>query len=214
MSPWSTEPSKVRADVTVHNADVQDVLALAGQSSSVPVTGALTLDAHVSGTLGDPLGNADVTVVNGTIEGGRFDSLAAHAVMTQGSVDVSSLAFVAGPSRIDASGSYRHALNDLQHGTFRAHVASNQVQLAQFQRLVKDRPGLRGALTLNADATGQVAADVQLTTLNANLAVRGLEMEGKRLGDLTAIAATEGQAIQYSVNSDFAGSTIKVNGRS
>ena len=104
--------------------------------------------------------------------------------------------------------------NDLEHGTFRAHVASNQVQLAQFQSLVKDRPGLRGVLTLNADATGQVAGDVQLTALNANAAVRGLEMEGKRLGDLTATAATAGQTIQYNVNSDFAGSTIHVNGRS
>jgi translocation and assembly module TamB len=210
--PENFEP--LRADVTVRNADVRDVLALAGQSSPVPVTGALTVDAHVNGTLGDPLGYADVTVFNGTIEGERFDSLAAHAVMTQGSVDVPSLAFVAGSSRIDASAGYRHAVNDLHHGTFRAHVASNQVQLAQFQRLVKDRPGLRGALTLDADATGQVGGDVQLTTLNANAAVRGLEMEGKRLGDLTVAAATAGQAIQYNVSSDFAGSTIQVKGSS
>jgi hypothetical protein len=96
---------------------------------------------------------------------------------------VPSLAFVAGPSRIDANAAYRHAPNDLQHGSFRVHVASNQVQLAQFQSLVKTRPGLRGVLTLNADATGQVAADVQLTALNANAGIRGLEMEGKRLGD-------------------------------
>ena len=79
-----------------------------------------------------------------------------------------------------------------EHGTFRVHVASNQVQLAQFQSLVKTRPGLRGVLTLNADAAGQVAGDVQLTALNANAGVRGLEMEGKRLGDLTATAATAG----------------------
>ena len=61
---------------------------------------------------------------------------------------------------------------------------------------------------------GQVAGDVQLTALNANAGVRGLEMEGKRLGDLTATAATAGQTVEYNVNSDFAGSTIHVNGRS
>src|SRR5207249_7498748 len=131
-------------------------------------------------TIGEPQGNADITVVRGTIEGERFDSLAAHAVMTQGSIDVPTLAFVAGPSRIDANASYRHATNDLKHGTFRVHVASNQVQLAQFQSLVKTRPGLRGTLTLNADAAGQVAGDVQLTALNANAGIRGLEMEGDR----------------------------------
>jgi translocation and assembly module TamB len=217
---WKLENSgALRADATVRNADVQDVLALAGQAQAVPVTGALTVDAHVNGTVSDPQGTADITVVKGSIEGERFDSLAAHAVMTQGSIDVPTLAFVAGPSRVDANASYRHAPNDLKHGTFRVHVASNQVQLAQFQQLVKDRPGLAGALTLNADVTGQVAAEtqrteVQLTALTANASVRGLQMEGKRLGDLTATANTAGQTVQYNVNSDFAGSTIRVNGRS
>jgi translocation and assembly module TamB len=212
---WKPENSaSLHADITMRNADVQDVLALAGQSSSVPVTGALTVDAHINGTVGDPLGNADVGVVNGTIQGERFDSLTAHAAMTQGSIDLPTLAFIAGPSRIDANASYRHAPNDLQHGTFRVHVASNQVQLAQFQSLVKNRPGLRGALTLNADATGHVAGGVELTALNANAGVRGMEMEGKRLGDLTVTASTAGQSVQYNVTSDFAGSTIRVNGRS
>lgn len=211
---WKPDNSApVRADLTLRNGDVQDVLALAGQSASVPVAGALTVDAHVNGTLGDPLGNADVAVVNGMIDGERFDSLTAHATMSQGGIEVPSVAYVAGPSRIDANASYRHAPNDLQHGNFRVHVASNQVQLAQFQSLVKNRPGLRGALTVNADATGAVAGDVQLTSLNANTGVRGLEMEGKRLGDLTATVSTAAQTVQYNVTSDFAGSTIRVNGR-
>jgi hypothetical protein len=166
---WKPENSALlRADITMRNADVQDVLALAGQSSSVPVTGALTVDAHINGTVGDPLGNADVGVVNGTIQGERFDSLTAHAAMTQGSIDLPSLSFIAGPSRIDANASYRHAPNDLQRGTFRVHVSSNQVQLAQFQSLAKNRPGLRGALTLNADATGHVAGGVELTATRAS----------------------------------------------
>ena len=215
LRDWKAEnTAPLRAAITVRNADVQDVLALAGQSSSVPVTGALTLDANINGTLGDPLGSADISVLKGALQGEPFDSLTAHAAMTPGAIDVPSVAFIAGPSRIDANATYRHAANDLEHGTFRVHVASNQVQLAQFQSLVKTRPGLRGTLTLNADAAGQVAGDLQLTALNANTSIRGLEMEGKRLGDLTATAATSAQAVEYNVNSDFAGSTIHVNGRS
>jgi translocation and assembly module TamB len=210
--PENFEP--LRADVSVRNAGVQDVLALVGESASVPLTGALTVDAHLAGTVGDPQGNADATIVNGTFQGERFDSLSTRAVMTQGSIDVPALAFVAGPSRIDANATYRHAANDLQHGTFRVHVASNQLHLAQFQSLVKDRPGLRGALTLNADAAGQVGGGVELTSLSASASARGLEMEGKRLGDLTAVASTAGQAVRYNLSSDFAGSTIQVNGQS
>src|SRR5205809_3360116 len=38
-------------------------------SGNVPVTGALTADAHIAGTVGSPTGSANVAVANGTIEG-------------------------------------------------------------------------------------------------------------------------------------------------
>jgi translocation and assembly module TamB len=218
LRDWEPEPIQpLRVDATVRNADLRDVLALAGQSS-VPAGGAFTADAHVTGTIGSPQGTADFTVMNGTVEGERFDQLSARAVMTDRSIDVPSLKLMAGPSRIDATASYQHPLNDLKTGALRAHVAGNQVQLADFQPLVKNRPGLGGALSLNGDFAANLTSaggseQVQVTTLNANLAVRGLRMEGKPLGDLTATASTAGSQIQYNVNSDFAGSTIRVNGQ-
>ncbi len=120
---------------------------------------------------------------------------------------------------MDATATYTHAPNDLTSGKLQAHVASNQVQLAQFQSLVKDRPGLKGELSLNADAAVTVApspsgTEVTPTNISGNFAVRNLEMEGKRLGDLTATLNTSSGYVQYAVNSDFAGSTIRVNGRS
>jgi translocation and assembly module TamB len=211
--PENNQPLKV--DATIRNGDVADVLALAGQSD-INATGALSMDAHIAGTVGSPTGTADLRVVNGTIEGEPFDSLTARANMTPQTIDVPSLSLVAGPSRIDANATYQHPLNDLSRGTVRAHVASNQVQLAQFQSLVKDRPGLRGILSLNGDVTGNIApnTDFQIASLKADLGVRGLQMEGRNLGDLTATATSSGSAIDYNVNSDFAGSTIRVNGRS
>jgi translocation and assembly module TamB len=216
---WTPEKSdSLRLDATVRNADMRDILAFAGQSS-VGVTGALAADAHLTGTVGDPRGGAELNVVNGTIEGESFDTLAARAVMTQTAIDLQSLQLVAGPSRIDATAQYQHALSDLERGTVTAHVVSNQLQLAQFQSLVKDRPGLRGALNLNADATANIqpgpgGIDFQITNLTANAAARGLQMQGKALGDFTATASTAGNAVRYNVNSDFAGSTIRVNGES
>jgi translocation and assembly module TamB len=214
--PENFEPLKV--DATVRNADLADVLALAGQSS-VQATGTLAADAHVAGTVGSPTGDAVLSVANGTIEGEAFDSLNARAVMTPQAIDVPTLALVAGPSRIDATAHYDHPVNDLSRGSVRAHVASNQVQLAQFQPLVKERPGLRGILSLNGDFAGNVVptktgTEVQIANLNTNLSVRGLQMEGKNLGDLTATATSSGNTIDYNVNSDFAGSTIHVTGRS
>ena len=88
------------------------------------------------------------------------------------------------------------------------------MQLAQFQSLVKDRPGLRGILNLNGDVAGNVvpgrrrhgrSRSPTSTPISASAAC---EMEGKNLGDLTATATSAGNAVNYNVNSDFAGSTI------
>ncbi|HLK66887.1 MAG TPA: translocation/assembly module TamB domain-containing protein [Bryobacteraceae bacterium] len=216
---WKPENNQLlRLDATVRNADLQDVLAVAGQSD-VPATGALTADAHINGTVGSPRGTADLTVAKGTVEGEPFDNLSAHAVMNDRSIDIPSLKWTAGPSRLDANASFQHPVNDLSRGSLRAHVTSNQVQIAQFQSLVKDRPGLRGLLTLNADAAANMQpvannTEFQLTSLTANVAARSIEMEGKNLGDLTATASSNGANIQYNVNSNFAGSTIHVTGQS
>ena len=139
--------------------------------------------------------------------------------MTQSAIDLQTLQLVAGASRIDATGHYQHASNDLQRGSVTAHVASNQVQMEQFQSLVKSRPGLRGVLNLNGDASanirpGTAGLDIEIVTLNANAAARNLQMQGKALGDFTATAATTGGALRYRVDSNFAGSTIHVNGES
>jgi translocation and assembly module TamB len=144
LHDWSPQQSDaLRVDAMVRNADLGDVLALAGQTG-VNATGQFTADANIDGTVGSPRGNANFTVTSGSIEGQRFDSLAANAAMTQNAIDVPALHLIAGASRIDATAHYDHAVNDLTSGRLTAHVASNQVQLAQFQGLVKDRPGLAG----------------------------------------------------------------------
>ena len=215
LRDWKALPSSpVRADATVRNADVKDALALAGEAT-VPMTGGLTVDAHVAGTLGSPTGTVDVAAVNGLLEGEHYDSLTLHARMEERSIIVPTLSLVAGASRLDGNLSFQHPPNDLQQGTLTGKVTADQVQLAQFQSLVKDRPGLRGLVSLNADAIATLHNNqLDIGTLHANLTARSLEMEGKALGNLTATAVTAGTAVRYDVNSDFAGSTIRINGQS
>ena len=219
LHDWKVEKSApLRVDATVRNADLADVVALATQTSFL-ATGALTADVHIGGTVGSPTGSAGLAATQGTLGGEPFDTLTARATMTPGEIDVPFVALTAGASRIEASAQYQHALNDLETGSLRAHVASNQVQLGEVQTLLKDRPGLAGVLSLNADATADIrpaanGADVVLTSAAGDFSVRGLQMEGRNLGDFTASASTAANALQYSVVSNFAGSTIRVDGNS
>lgn len=214
---WKPEPYEpLRVDATVRNGDLADVLALAAPFQ-ISASGALTADVHIGGTLGSPTGSADLAVTNGTLAGEPFDTLTARATMTPGEMDVPFVALASGASRIEATAQYQHAVNDLENGALRVHVASNQVQLAQLESLAKERPGLAGVLNLNADATanirpGPAGVDVAITSATGNLSVHGLQMEGRNLGDLTASALTAGNVMQYNLNSNFAGSTIRANG--
>jgi len=216
---WKPEnDAPLHADLTVRNGDLRDALALAGQSG-FSATGALRADVHINGTIGSPAGAAELTVTPGTLEGEPFDSLTARAVLSQTAIDLPSFSLVAGPSRLDATANYRHTVNDLQRGVLSAHVTSNQVQLARCQSLVKERAGLGGLLDLNAQVTAEVSpaatgTQVQLTGLNASVTAHNLEMEGKALGSFTGNASTAGSTIHYNVDSDFAGSAIRVSGES
>ncbi len=214
--PANHEP--LRIDALVRNADVADVLALAGQGT-ISASGTFAAAAQIGGTLGSPAGSAEISAVRGSIEGVPFGSLTARAAITPQSIDVPALTLAAGTARIGAAAAYRHAVNDLSRGTLWARVASNQVQLADYQQLLKNRPGLRGFVSLDGEGTFYVqpspdGARFQVTSLNGQLAVRGLAMGGRNLGDLTASASTAGNTIDYRLVSDFAGSAIQVSGQS
>lgn len=216
---WKPEKSdRVHGDLTVQNADLADVLALAGRPD-IPAQGSFAAEAHLEGSLADPHGSGSLSVNNGVLNGTHFDSLTARAAIMPDTIEVSSLQWVAGPSRLDANAVYRHAHGDLTRGAIRAHVATTQIQLAQFQPLLPNRPGLGGLVSLNADTAANVAptpsgAALDVTALTANLSARGIQLEGRGLGDITATANTNGAAVVYNLDSNFAGSTIRVSGQS
>ena len=79
----------------------------------------------------------------------------------------------------------------------------------------RPRQGLTGVVEIVADgaATLRKNAAPLFSTLNANVGARGLALNKKPLGDLTATAETRGKEVAFALNSNFAGSTIKGNGR-
>jgi translocation and assembly module TamB len=103
---WKPEHSQpLRADITMRNGDLEDVLALAGETR-VPAAGTLSADAHIDGTLGGPRGSASLTVTNGSIYGDPFQTLTAQIAFTPGAIELPSLELTAGPARLSASAVY------------------------------------------------------------------------------------------------------------
>ncbi len=212
LSDWSATPSeRVAADVSLRNGDLADVMVLAGEPPA-GYAGALSADAHITGTVGDPQGSASIQGANGMLDGEPFDQLQARVALTDQLITIPAAYITAGPSRIDLSGEYQHPPDSLSIGKVHARVQTNQVDLAQLKLLQKEVPNTTGTLQVNADITGNLGAAFLLSAVNGSATLHGLRSRGQNYGDLTASAHTSGQTVTYQADSNFSGAVLRVNG--
>ncbi len=210
----------VAAEASIRNGDLADMLALAGQSST-DYSGMLGATLHLSGTIGNPRGSADLMVMNGAIYGEPYDRIHAQVTLADQLVTVTNATLEAGAARVNLNAEFQHPRDSFTTGRVHARVESNQVDLAQIHNVQKQRPDTAGMLKLNADVTGNLMevksgarehTEFLITNVNGDASARGLRLEGESYGDLSATARTSGTAVSYQLTSDFAGSNIRLNG--
>ncbi len=214
---WKPLPrSPLAATLTVRSNDIGDLVSLAGESP-MQASGTLNADVHLNGTYGDPLGNANLQVLNGSVDGQPFSHLIAKVSLTDGLISLSTLNLATAGGTMDASGTFQHPQDSFTVGHAQFHVTTANVQLADLKPLQRASPGVGGTIQLTAEASADVREvnqqkKVTVSNVSADLAARGLRVQNQNAGDLTATARTVNGSVQYNVNSDFAGSAIRVNG--
>lgn len=213
LKNWQATPNQpLSADATIRNGDLPDILALAGQTSA-DYSGALSATMHLGGTVGDPVGTANLLAMNGTLEGEPFDRIQAQVNLSDKLVTIPIATLEAGAARVNLSVELRHPRDSFTTGQLHAHMQSNQVDLAQLRNLQKRRPNTAGLLQTNVDMTGKIAPkEFFLTAVSGNVSARGLQFEGENYGDVNATARTSGQTVSYNLTSNFAGSNIHLSG--
>jgi translocation and assembly module TamB len=212
LRDWKPLPSAPLAiNGSIQNGDLADLLALAGQPSA-GYSGQLNANVSVNGTLGNPMGAGSLVVTNGVIQDQPFDRAEAQVNLTDQLVAVPSAYLQLGSGRVNLTGQFQHPRDSFTTGQVRADVQSDQINLAQVHELQKQRPNTAGIIQVHASVTGNLSGQFQLTSVNGNASVRGLQWEGHDYGDITAAATTSGQAVNYNLTSNFAGSNIKVDG--
>jgi translocation and assembly module TamB len=218
LSDWKALPrDPLSVDASIRNGDLADLVALAGQKT-VDVSGTLNAAAQIGGTIGSPQGSANLTVANGSAYGQPIDRAQAQVNFSDQLVTLQNADIISGPSRIDASATFRHPHDSFSTGHIDARIATNQVQLGNLKVIAQNRPGLDGALNANATVSAELKdvngkTEFQLAAVNGDFNIKGLEAEGNRYGDLTATARTTGNVVNYHLVSDFAGSNINATGQ-
>jgi translocation and assembly module TamB len=193
-------------DATVKLADAQltDLLQIAGQQQKVAATGTVSLNAHATGTLHDFDGSGNIALTKGSAYGEDFQALDADLSARGQQISATRLLFQAHGMTITGRGGY-----DLASKHITAQLAGNNLRLSKFDTVARLNPDADGVLTFNASVDGTE----QQPNLHARFSLADLTMQGKPLGQLTLNADSSGSMLNYNVQSNLVGAQLAATGQ-
>jgi translocation and assembly module TamB len=208
-------------DPIVLNANVQrgrleDFMTLA-RESSIPAAGDFTAAVQLGGTVANPKGTVNLTVLNGHLSRDSFERVELAATLSDRLIKVDRLDVSAPAGQLQASAEFTHPTTDLESGTLRAQVHTSSVDLSKIETLQSLRPGFAGAVDLHSEVVADLskAGDTvtpALSSVNAELKGTNLRDRDETLGDIDISAHSQGTGVAVSLQSSFAGSNTELRG--
>ncbi len=205
------------ADASIQNLSVQKVLSIAGQST-IPASGTLSANAHVSGTMKAPNANLDFTLAKATAYEETINRLTGSVHYSDTLAEIPSLELDTPAGNLTASGTFTHPAGDFNAGSLKLNVKSTDIQLARIQHVRQQQPTLAGTVHLAADLSANLreqggSREVLITNLNADASTNALRMHDRDLGKANLTAKTTGSNLNFKFDSDIAQSQIHGAGR-
>jgi len=192
----------VDAKVQLANAQVQDVVQIAGQQKKLSLTGTMNVDAHAAGTLKAMTGAGKISLTNGVAYGEPYQSAVMNVTMSGQDVEVSNATLMLHGMSITGNGGYDFGSERL-HG----HLQGNNLVLSKFKTVADAKAD--GVVSLEADADGTVREP----NLKMNGKVAGIKYDGQTVGDATVEAHSTGRVLSYTANSMLVGATLAATGQ-
>jgi translocation and assembly module TamB len=218
LRDWTlTNDQPVRLIAALGNAELPDLLALAGQPA-IPASGKLNASLEAKGTVGNPLGIVSVSAANGSLYGETFQTLELQASMSDQLVWLTRAAWIGPAGTIQATGTYTHPRDTFLSGDLQVHAASNLVRLSTVANVTKRHPGIDGILQLNLDTAAAIRqekgeTEMTLTSVRGDVRVYNLRDQAKSYGNFTAHADTSGSTVSFLGDSNLSGSAIHIKGQ-
>lgn len=198
------EGSAIDARLQLADAEVPDLLELAGQRQKIPVTGTIAANAHVTGTLSNMNGGGHVLLRDGIAYGEPYESVSADLTAQGKAIDATSLLVKVHGMQIAGNGGY-----DIGNQHFHGHLEGHDLALSKFETIKKSAANADGRLTLIADANGTITAPA----LRANLQLNDVTYSGQPVGNATAEAHSEGANLFFTANSSAVGTRLNLQGQ-
>jgi translocation and assembly module TamB len=213
LADWRpADESRVSGRFTIRNAQLSRLLAEA--KTQAPVEGTLSGSIEISGTFAAPDAVASLTVGQLTAYGEKFDRVRADLKYSGGSVEVVSGLLQSGPARVRIVGTYKHVPNDWTTGDLRFAVTGENLTLSEFERLKQYGRELQGQVALDVQGTARLQAKAfQLKSANGKVAIRGLSVDKRSIGDVVVNGKTSDDVLHIDAGVDFLGTKIAGQGK-
>ncbi len=221
---WKADNDQpLTATLGLRNANLADLLALAGRKN-IPVSGTLNATAKLAGSVGNPQASADLALTRGNLEGEPFDRLNAHLAAPSRSSQTLTAQLNAGPKQLNLNASYSHAATGFAPGKLTFNISSNDIQMNQIVTLHQREPDLLAVAKLTAGGEASITLDksgspvAALSRITGDAVISGLQLAGKRLGDLHLTADTLSNdavtpVVEVKLRSNLASAVITADGR-
>jgi translocation and assembly module TamB len=196
--------TRIDGTVQLSNANVVDLLQMAGQQQKIPLTGTIAVNAKTTGTLGELNGSGKVMLTKGVAYGEPYDSAVASLSVEGEDFEAAQVALVLHGARISGNGGY-----DLKSKHVHGHIEGDNLVLSKFQTFAKASPNVDGILTLAADANGTV----EEPGLKATARLAKVTVDGKGLGEISASMHSEGSTLDYTALSTLVGAKVDASGQ-
>ena len=194
----------IDAQARLNNAQVTDVLQLAGQAGKYDLTGTMNVNLHAAGTLKTLSGGGQIALTDGEAYGEPYQSAVVQATVAGKQIEASSIVLRLHGMEITGNGGYNLASEHLH-----AHLQGDNLRLSKFKLVQQQKVNADGVLSLRLDANGTVKEP----GLKASLKLADATYNGQALGQVTADVHSQGSTVLYTANSNLVGTAIAVQGQ-
>jgi translocation and assembly module TamB len=195
------DSSTFTSSVQMRNADIAEILAIAGQD--YPVSGKMDLFMHASGTRAQPHADGTVHLTDAMIRGEAVQRFDSKFSINHEQLSLEGIQLAHYEAQVTGDGTY-----DFLTRGFRFHLYGSKFDLARFPSLQTTRIAVEGSMEFEAQSSGTLDEPI----INAKIRLHDLTLDHEPMGDYKFDAVTHGRELRLSGLSEFKDSRLDIDG--
>jgi translocation and assembly module TamB len=186
---------------TVHHANLADLEAFAGYS--YPVSGKTDFFLQAAGTFSEPHGEGQIHLTNASAYGEAIQHFDSAFHVAQGEIAFDNIHLSHDDSVVSGSAAYKASTR-----AFHLELAGNNFDLGQIRQINSNRLPIEG----RADFVLKGSGTAETPSVNADLHLRNLTLDGELAGDIDVQAVTQNRELRLTGNSRLQQGSLSVTG--